>query len=239
LWTKRAFQQFVSPDVVEQLVDNPAALQFGGEVRNLTVMFLDIRDFTGYSERHTPQEVVQMLREFLTRMAEHILAQKGTLDKFIGDAIMAIFGAPIPQPDHAERACRAALAMVKDTEELQAKWVAEGREPFRIGIGINTGEMVVGNLGSEQLFDYTVVGDGVNVGVRLETLNKEYQTSRPIIISEATYLAAKDVLEVRRLGEAMVKGKTVPVVAYELLGLRTVPEVEPVAARLTNVPARA
>jgi len=239
LWTKRAFQQFVSPDVVEQLVDNPAALQFGGEVRNLTVMFLDIRDFTGYSERHTPQEVVQMLREFLTRMAEHILAQKGTLDKFIGDAIMAIFGAPIPLPDHAERACRAALAMVQEAEALQAKWVAEGREPFRIGIGINTGEMVVGNLGSEQLFDYTVVGDGVNVGVRLETLNKEYQTSRPIIISEATYLAAKDVLEVRRLGEAMVKGKTVPVVAYELLGLREAAEVEPVPVRLTKVAAEA
>jgi len=239
LWTKRAFQQFVSPDVVEQLVDNPAALQFGGEVRNLTVMFLDIRDFTGYSERHTPQEVVQMLREFLTRMAEHILAQKGTLNKFIGDAIMAIFGAPIPLPDHAERACRAALAMVKEAEALQAKWVAEGREPFRIGIGINTGEMVVGNLGSEQLFDYTVVGDGVNVGVRLETLNKEYQTTRPIIISEATYLAAKDVLEVRRLGEAMVKGKTVPVVAYELLGLREAAEVEPVPVRLTKVAAEA
>jgi adenylate cyclase len=239
LWTKRAFQQFVSPDVVEQLVDNPAALQFGGEVRNLTVMFLDIRDFTGYSERHTPQEVVQMLREFLTRMADHILAQKGTLDKFIGDAIMAIFGAPVPLPDHAERACRAALAMVNDMEALQAKWVAEGREPFRIGIGISTGEMVVGNLGSEQLFDYTVVGDGVNVGVRLEALNKEYQTSRSIIISEATYLAAKDALEVRRLGETMVKGKTVPVVAYELLGLRAAAEVEPVPVHLTNVPARA
>jgi adenylate cyclase len=239
LWTKRAFQQFVSPEVVDQLVDNPAALQFGGEVRNLTVMFLDIRDFTGYSERHTPQEVVQMLREFLTRMAEQVLAQKGTLDKFIGDAIMAIFGAPVPLPDHAERACRAALAMVRETEALQAKWAAEGREPFRIGIGINTGEMMVGNLGSEQLFDYTVAGDGVNVGVRLETLNKEYQTTRPIIISEATYLAAKDVLEVRRLGEAMVKGKTVPVVAYELLGLREAAQVEPVPVRLTNVVARA
>jgi adenylate cyclase len=129
--------------------------------------------------------------------------------------------------------------MVKDTEALQAKWVAEGREPFRIGIGISTAEMVVGNLGSEQLFDYTVVGDGVNVGVRLEALNKEYQTSRPIIISEATYLAAKDALEVRRLGETMVKGKTTPVVAYELLGLRAAVGVEPVPVRLTNVPVRA
>jgi adenylate cyclase len=239
LWTKRAFQRFVSPEVVEQLVDNPAALQFGGEVRNLTVLFADIRDFTGYSERHPPQEVVQTLREFLTRMADQILAQQGTLDKFIGDAIMAIFGAPVPLPDHAERACRAALAMVKEMEALQAKWAAEEREPFRIGIGINTGEMVVGNLGSEQLFDYTVVGDGVNVGVRLEALNKEYQTSRAIIISEGTYMAAKDVLDVRRLGEATVKGRTLPVVVYELLGLREGVEIEPVPVRLTNVAARA
>jgi adenylate cyclase len=239
LWTKRAFQRFVSPEVVEQLVDNPAALQFGGELRNLTVLFLDIRDFTGYSERHPPQEVVHMLREFLTRMAGQILAQQGTLDKFIGDAIMAIFGAPVPLPDHAERACRAALAMVRETEALQAKWAAEGREPFQIGIGINTGEMVVGNLGSEQLFDYTVVGDGVNVGVRVESLNKEYQTRHGIIISESTYLAARDVLDVRRLGEATVKGKTVPVVVYELLGLREGLETEPVPVRLTNVAARA
>jgi adenylate cyclase len=239
LWTKRAFQRFVSPDVVEQLVDNPAALQFGGELRNLTVLFLDIRDFTGYSERHSPQEVVQMLREFLTRMADQIIAQQGTLDKFIGDAIMAIFGAPVPLPDHAERACRAALAMVKETEALQPKWAAEGREPFRIGIGINTSDMVVGNLGSEQLFDYTVVGDGVNVGARMESLNKEYPTRHAIIISESTYLAARDALDVRRLGEATVKGKTVPVVVYELLGLRERVEAEPVPVRLTNVAARA
>ena len=239
LWTKRAFQRFVSPEVVEQLADNPAALQFGGEVRNLTVLFADIRDFTGYSERHPPQEVVHMLREFLTRMADQVLAQRGTLDKFIGDAVMAIFGAPVPLPDHAERACRAALAMMKEMEALQAKWKAEEREPFRIGIGINTGEMVVGNLGSEQLFDYTVVGDGVNVGVRLESLNKEYQTTTHIIISETTYLAARGALDGRRLGEAMVKGRTQPVVVYELLGLRANVETEPVPVRLTKVVAEA
>lgn len=220
LWIKRAFQRFVSPEVVERLVENPAALQFGGEVRNLTVLFSDIRDFTGYTERHPPQEVVQMLREYLTRMVDQVLAQQGTLDKFIGDAVMAIFGAPVPLPDHAERACRAALAMIAELETLQAKWVAEGREPFRIGIGINSGDMVVGNLGSEQLFDYTVVGDGVNLGARLESLNKEYRTKVPIIISESTYEAARDHLEVRRLGEVIVKGKTRPVVVYELQGLK-------------------
>ena len=239
LWTKRAFQQFVSPEVVERLMDNPAALQFGGEMRNLTVLFSDIRDFTPYTERHPPQEVVQMLREYLTKMVDEVLARQGTLDKFIGDGVMAIFGAPVPLPDHAERACRAALGMVRELKTLQAKWVAEGREPFRIGIGINTGDMMVGNLGSEQLFDYTVAGDGVNVGARVESLNKEYQTETCIIISETTYLAARDALDVRRLGEATVKGKTRPIVVYELCGLREAVERVPVRVALTKEPVRA
>ena len=239
LWTKRAFQQFVSPEVVEQLMDNPAALQFGGEMRNLTVLFSDIRDFTPYTERHPPQEVVQMLREYLTKMVDQVLAQQGTLDKFIGDGVMAVFGAPVPLPDHAERACRAALGMIRELETLRARWVAEGREPFKIGIGINTGDMMVGNLGSEQLFDYTVAGDGVNVGARVESLNKEYPTETSIIISESTYLAAQDVLDVRRLGEATVKGKSRPIVVYELRGIRETTERVPVRAPLTKEPARA
>ncbi len=222
LFTKRAFQQYVSPEVVERIVADPAALQFGGELRELTVLFSDIRDFTTFTEKHDPQEVVRMLREYLTRMTEQVLAEQGTLDKYIGDAVMALFGAPVALPNHAERACRAGLAMAAEVERLQAKWTAEGKEPFRIGIGINTGQMVVGNLGSEQLFDYTVIGDEVNLGARLESLNKEYQTAKHIIISEGTYEAAKGTIEVRRLGEVTVKGKTRPVVVYELLGLKTV-----------------
>ena len=237
LWTKRAFQRFVSPEVVERLVANPAELKFGGEVRNLTVLFSDIRNFTTYSEQHPPEEVVHMLREYLTHMVDQVLAQQGTLDKFIGDAVMAIFGAPASLPDHAERACRAALGMVNEVQALQEKWVAEGREPFRIGIGINTGDMVVGNLGSEQLFDYTVIGDGVNIGARLESLNKEYKTSTHIIISETTYQAAREAIEVRRLGEVTVKGKTRPLVIYELLGLRTALAEERVPAALASVAA--
>ena len=201
-------------------VEDPSALQFGGQLKELTVLFSDIRDFTTFTEKHEPQEVVAMLREYLTHMTDQVLAQQGTLDKYIGDAVMAIFGAPVELPDHAERACRAALAMAAEVERLQAKWVAEGKEPFQIGIGINTGQMVVGNLGSEQLFDYTVIGDAVNLGARLESLNKEHQTAKHIIISEGTYEAARDALEVRRLGEVTVRGKTRPVVIYELLGLR-------------------
>jgi adenylate cyclase len=220
LWLRRAFQQYVSPEVVERIAEDPAALRFGGELRNLTVLFSDIRDFTTFTERHDPHEVVEMLREYLTAMTDCVLRERGTLDKYIGDAVMAIFGAPISYPDHAARACRAALAMAAEVERLQAKWKAEGREPFQIGIGINTEDMVVGNLGSEQLFDYTVVGDGVNVGARLESANKEYPTAKHIIISETTWEAARDVIEAKPIAEVQVKGRVRPVRIYELVGLR-------------------
>jgi adenylate cyclase len=222
-YTRRAFQQYVSPEVVERIMQNPEALQFGGELRNLTVLFSDIRDFTTFTEKNDPQLVVQMLREYLTQMTRIVIEEGGTLDKYIGDAVMAEFGAPIAYPDHALRGCRAALRMQQEVERLTAKWTAEGREPFRIGLGVNTGNMVVGNLGSEQLFDYTVIGDEVNLGARLESLNKDYQTAKHIIISDATVEAAGDAIEVRELGEVKVKGKTRPVVVYELLGLRTTP----------------
>ena len=221
LWIKRAFQQYVSPEVVERIVDDPGALRFGGETRELTVLFSDVRDFTTFTERHDPQAVVQMLREYLTRMTDCVLRQRGTLDKYIGDAVMAIFGAPIALPDHAARACATALDMAREMEELRQRWIAEGKEPFRIGIGVNTDPMVVGNLGSEQLFDYTVIGDGVNIGARLESLNKEYKTAHAIIISESTYEAARDAIEARPLGEVTVKGKTRPLKVYELLGLKS------------------
>ncbi len=222
-YTKRAFQQYVSPEVVARIVDNPEALQFGGELRNLTVLFSDIRDFTTFTEKNDPQLVVQMLREYLTEMTRIVIEEGGTLDKYIGDAVMAEFGAPIVYPDHALRGCRAALRMAAEVERLTAKWLAEGREPFRIGLGVNTGNMVVGNLGSEQLFDYTVIGDEVNLGARLESLNKDYQTDKHIIISDGTVEAAGDAIEVRELGEVKVKGKTRPVVVYELVGLKTTP----------------
>ncbi len=222
-YTRRAFQQYVSPEVVERIMQNPEALQFGGELRNLTVLFSDIRDFTTFTEKNDPHLVVQMLREYLTEMTRIVIEEGGTLDKYIGDAVMAEFGAPIAYPDHALRGCRAALRMAAEVERLTAKWTTEGKEPFRIGLGVNTGTMVVGNLGSEQLFDYTVIGDEVNLGARLESLNKDYQTDKHIIISDATYEAVGAAIEVRRLGEVKVKGKTRPVVVYELLALTATP----------------
>lgn len=218
LWTKRAFQQYVSPEVVERMVSSPEALRFGGELRTVTVLFTDLRDFTAFAERSDVHEVVATLREYLTAMTTCVLHEGGTLDKYIGDAVMAIFGAPVAFPDHAARACRAALAMLDQLDRLNARWAAEGREQLRMGVGVNTGEMVVGNLGSEQLFDYTVVGDGVNLAARLESLNKEYRPARPVILSEETVRAAGGAIEARRLGEVAVKGKTKPVVIYGLEG---------------------
>ncbi|MBI1735262.1 MAG: adenylate/guanylate cyclase domain-containing protein [Candidatus Rokubacteria bacterium] len=228
MFTKRAFQQYVSPEVVDRIVADPSALQFGGEIRHLTVLFTDIRGFTTFSESHDPHEVVAALREHLTRLTACVLTAGGTLDKYIGDAVMAIFGAPVDLPDHAVRACRAALKMSEAATELNAKWAAEGREPLNIGVGINTGDMVVGNLGSEQVFSYTVTGDAVNLAARAESLNKDYAAAKAIIITESTYEAAKDAIEARALGEVKAKGKTRPVLIYELLAMKS-PEPAPTA----------
>jgi len=152
-------------------------------------------------------------------MTEIVFAFEGTLDKFVGDAIVALWGAPLSQPDHAERACRCALAMIDKLKLLQAKWAAEGKEVIDIGIGINTGDMVVGNIGAPgKKMDYTVIGDNVNLGARLEGLTRQYNNH--IIISEFTYNKVKDILAVNELGSVTVKGKQRPVVIYDLVGLK-------------------
>ncbi|MBI2117087.1 MAG: adenylate/guanylate cyclase domain-containing protein [candidate division NC10 bacterium] len=161
-----------------------------------------------------------MLRFGGERMVDAVFRNEGTLDKFVGDAVMAVFGAPVPQPDHAVRACRTALAMMGELRDLDRKWRQEGKEPFRMGIGVNTGEVIVGNLGSDQRFDYTVIGDPVNLAARLEGLNKEFPEASGIIISEFTYELAKAEIEARPLGEVKVKGKVKPVTVYELVGLK-------------------
>ena len=214
-----AFQRYVPPAVVDEILSHPDKLKFGGERRELTVLFSDIRSFTSYSEKYPPEQVVEILNEYLSAMVDVIFRHQGTLDKFVGDEIMALYGAPIYYPDHAEKACLSALAMVAELERLRTKWKEEGKEGFEIGIGINTGDMVVGNLGSSQIFDYTVIGDNVNLGARLESINKNYQTQYHIIISESTYQQVRDKARVRELDLVMVKGKSKPVVIYELLGM--------------------
>jgi adenylate cyclase len=211
-----AFQYYLTSSVINEMLKDPSKLKLGGDKKNLTVLFSDIRGFTSFSETMTPEQLVHLLNEYLTAMTDIVFKYDGLLDKYMGDAIMAVYGAPLDQPDHALRACRTALDMMKELKKLQKKWAEEGQPVLDIGIGISSGDMVVGNMGSQMRFDYTVMGDSVNLGSRLESINKEYGTN--IIISEYTYEAVQDVLLCRELDSVRVKGKNLPVKIYELLG---------------------
>ncbi len=215
---KSMFQRYVTQEVVNELIDNPEALALGGKRKEVTILFSDIRGFTSMSEKMKPEEVVHILNEYFSAMIEIIFKYEGTLDKFIGDAIMAVFGAPVAHPDDPQRALRTAVEMREELKKLQEKWKGEGRPAFDIGIGINTGEVVAGNIGSSERMDYTVIGDNVNLASRLESLNKEHQTH--ILISEDTYQKVKDVAKVRPIEPVKVKGKEKEVMIYEVEGLK-------------------
>jgi len=213
------FSSYVSKRIVDELIRDPSKAKLGGDRKEMTVLFSDIRGFTSFSEKHQPEEVVSLLNEYLGAMTNIVFEHEGTLDKFVGDAIMVLWGAPLEQPDHAERACRCALAMIEKLQELQKKWSAEGRYVIDIGIGINTGDMVVGNMGAEgKKMDYTAIGDNVNLGARLEGLTRQYNNH--IIISEYTYSKVEGKVTAKELGAVTVKGKQFPVVVYDLVGLK-------------------
>lgn len=205
------FGKYLSPKVVDQLANDPPEL--GGVDKELTVFFSDIRGFTTLSENMTPQELVNHLNEYLTVMTDMALDYGATLDKYMGDAIMCFWGAPIPQQDHAVLACKCAIRQMAALKELNASWPEAKR--FNIGIGLNSGIMTVGNMGSTLRMNYTLMGDNVNLGSRLEAINKEYGTG--IIISENTYALVKDKFLVRELDNIRVKGKNKPVLIYELV----------------------
>jgi adenylate cyclase len=213
---KGAFQQYVTEAVVNEMLKNPDKLQLGGEKKELTVLFSDIRGFTTISEQMTPEGLVKFLNEYLTVMTDLVFKYNGLLDKYMGDAIMAVFGAPLDQKDHALKACLTALEMMEELKKLRDKWEKQGMPALNIGIGINSGPMVVGNMGSERRFDYTVMGDNVNLGSRLEGLNKQYGTN--VIVSEFTMNQISDGLIVRELDLVRVKGKEQAVKIYELMG---------------------
>jgi adenylate cyclase len=219
---RSVFKHYLAENVVESVLESSDGLQFGGEKKHLTVLFSDIRSFTTYSEKYLPEEVVAILGEYLTEMVDVILKYNGMLDKFVGDEIMAVFGAPYTMDDHAEKACFTALEMIRKLDELKEKWQEQGREGFNIGIGVNTGDMIVGNLGSTQIFDYTVIGDAVNLGARLEGINKVYQTANNIIVSEFTKDELSDKIVTRELDSVRVKGKKKPVAIFELVGEKDV-----------------
>jgi len=212
---RNAFGLYLPPTLATLVSEHPEMLKLGGDKRELTVMFSDIRGFTTLSEGLEPEALVELLNEFLGAMTEVIFGSEGTLDKYIGDAIMAVWGAPIPQSDHAARACLAALGMVERLRVLAAQWAQRGLPRLSIGIGLNTGPMVVGNMGSARRLSYTVIGDNVNLASRLEGLNKMYGSG--IIASESTLRAAANIVVARELDLVRVKGKKLPVRIFEIL----------------------
>jgi len=214
---KQLFGRYVSKDVYAVLMANPGLARLGGQRREMSVLFSDIRGFTTVTERGQPDEIVGMLNEYFSSMVDLVFKHGGTLDKFVGDMVMALYGAPLDDPDHADHAVQTALAMIAELGRLNARWKEQGRiSGLDIGIGINTGPMIAGNIGSEAIMSYTVIGDAVNLGSRLESLNKEFGTR--IIISDATRQRLKGDYEFRPLGDVVVKGKTHPVAIFEVVG---------------------
>lgn len=217
---KGTFAKYVSPAIVDEVLADPENIELGGKKMDLTVMFSDVRGFTTISEKLDPRALSDLLNSYLTPMTNLVFKHKGTLDKYMGDAIMAFWGAPVHFPDHAQHACRCALAMLVKLRELQAEYRAKGLPEIDIGIGLNTGEMSVGNMGSDTVRSYTVMGDAVNLGSRLEGINKQYGTR--IIISEFTQAAVKDTFVCREVDWVKVKGKAQPVRIFELVAEGTV-----------------
>jgi adenylate cyclase len=202
----------VSPEIAAQLLRSD--LQLGGEEREVTILFSDLRNFTTLSEQLPPHEVLTLLNRYLDRMSAVVEKHGGVIDKYIGDALMALFGAPVALPHAAARAIAAARDMRAALTELNRELAAEGKPPLALGIGINTARVIAGNMGSKTRLNYTVIGDGVNLAARLETLTKEADYAAPIIVSEATAHAANATAELRALGRVTVKGKTEAVKIY-------------------------
>lgn len=211
---RRTFERYVAPQVVEQLLSDPSSVQLGGVRQEVTVLFADIRGFTAFSEKLAPEVLVQVLNQHLTLASEAIFAEKGTLDKFIGDAVVAIYNAPLPQPDHAVRAVRSALAMQRQIAALHADLPPQERLGF--GIGIATGVAVVGNIGSPQLQNYTVVGDCINLASRLQA----HAGPGQILLNQEAYEQTRSLVMAREVGYVQVRGRSEADLVYEVLGLR-------------------
>jgi adenylate cyclase len=214
---KETFRQYVAPLVVEEMLKDPGRLKLGGDERVLTVLFSDLEGFTTHAERYPPHETAAMLSEYYDRVTERIFVHRGTLKEYVADELMAIFGAPLAQPDHAVQACATALAIREQRLVLASEWARLGRPRLRARTGINSGPMLVGNLGSKYRFAYGVLGDQVNLGSRLEALNKAYGTE--ILIGENTARLVGDAFRLREIDTVRVVGRTQTVRVYELLAV--------------------
>jgi len=211
---KDMFSKYLSPDIAEYVLKNRESISFGGEVRYLSVMFADIRGFTSFSESFPPADIVRFLNSYLTRMVDIIFRHKGTLDKFLGDGVLAIYGAPLADKDHAINAVRSGLDMIRHIEEYNRQRMKWGERPMYIGVGINTGEAIIGNIGSKQRTEYTVIGDTVNTASRLEGLARDNE----LLITAATMEKVKDYADCRFKGKYTVKNKKDPVDVYLVKG---------------------
>jgi adenylate cyclase len=214
---KRQFERYVSRQVADKILANPEKAFWDGERRTATVLFSDIRGFTAMAERIPPEEVVRRLNEYLALMIDIVFQHEGTLDKFIGDAVMAVFGAPMSFGDDEARAVRTAVAMQETAAELGLRWQKAGLPAFKIGVGIHTGEVVVGTIGSERRMEYSAIGDTVNVASRMESLNKEHGTT--ILISGATHAKVASLVRSRFVDRVAVRGREQTIEIYEVLGL--------------------
>jgi len=209
---KQMFGKFTSPNVVQNLIEQKSDLVLGGENKHVSLLFADIRGFTSYCERRTPADVVEALNEYLTRMSRVIIKYDGTLDKYIGDEIMAFWGAPLDQPDHAKLAVQAGYEMLLELKKLALEWEKQSKEPFSLGVGINSGDMIVGNIGSSLRMDYTVIGDSVNLAARVQGLTRKFKAD--YLITEHTFQNVKEIVKARKIGALQVKGKEEPTVIY-------------------------
>jgi len=210
---RETFSRYVSPELCEEILKNPELLGLGGRCQKVTVLFADIRSFTTMSESMTPAAVVEVLNTYFTEMVDLVFHYQGTLDKFVGDALMAVFGVPLPLPQAADRAVECALAMQRHLKEMQRA----GLTPIQgMRIGINTGEAIVGNIGSDRRMDFTVVGDVVNVAARLQELAKEVDADT--LISEATFRDLQGRFQVRPEPAVVLRGRKEPTLIYRLEG---------------------
>jgi adenylate cyclase len=218
---RAAFKHYLSPTLVEQVARDPELLQLGGEQKELSVLFADVRDSTRLGAALPPRTFVELLNEVMDTMTRVLFAHDGMLDKYTGDGLVAVFGAPLPQPDHALRACRAALAMQDELAPVRQRWSRPDLPPLEIGIGINTGSMIIGNMGSKERFAYTVIGDEANLGARLEAANKDFRTR--ILISEATWQRVRGEIAARELEVVTFRGMARPVRVFEVVGPEPLP----------------
>ena len=235
---RETFGHYLAPAMVKRLVANPSLLRLGGEVRDLTIMFCDIRDFTTISERMEAAALTALLNDFLTPMTEAVLEHDGTIDKYIGDSIMAFWNAPLDEPDHAKLACRATLemrqrlALLNKSLAERAQAAGQPHSPIMIGIGLNSGDALVGNLGARQRLNYSVIGDNVNLASRIEGVSKGFGLD--ILIGEQTRIAAPDFAAIP-IGDIFVKGKSLPARLYALIGGPEVAQAPHAAALLDEI----